>query len=643
MDYQRAREELKPYLTGYVESITKKSKGANMYICPLCGSGTRKDGAFSIDKKDPTRWKCFSCGEGGDIFDLIGLVEHIPEPLDQLKRAGELYGIEIDNLSKTDGKPAFMSIHTDTYTQPEKKDSLVPYFKECQKNLAETDYLTKRGISEEVAKRFMLGYDPHYTRGTGGKEWQALIIPTGYYSYVARNIDTEAESKDRYRKEGVAGFINIKRLQTADKPVFIVEGELDALSIIEVGGEAVGLGSTANITRFVNEYLKKQKPAHALLLALDNDEAGKKATEELASKLDELEIPYYKADPYSGHKDANEALTADREAFKEEIARAEHLEEETLEAEREAYLQTSVKTSLEHFLEDIVSKENTKPQPTGFHKLDDILDGGLYAGLYIIGAITSLGKTTLALQMADQIAKKGRDVLIFSLEMARSELISKSISRGTLLKAVEKNTDIRKYAKTNRGITTWDRWQYYSDREKQIIIDAMEDYYKYADHVYIHEGVGDIGTERIREEIQKHQYYTGQNPVILVDYLQILAPHDVRATDKQNTDKAVLELKRISRDYKTPVIGISSLNRAGYNDPITYEAFKESGAIEYGSDVLIGLQLKGVGTSSFDVNEAKKSDPREIELILLKNRNGRTGDTIEYRYYPMFNYFEETP
>ena len=54
----------------------------------------------------------------------------------------------------------------------------------------------------------------------------------------------------------------------------------------------------------------------------------------------------------------------------------------------------------------------------------------------------------------------------------------------------------------------------------------------------------------------------GTNPVVIIDYLQILAPTDIRATDKQNTDKAVLELKRISRDYSVPIIGISSFIQA---------------------------------------------------------------------------------
>ena len=645
MSYNGARDKLKENLVSYVEGITEKSKGHNMYICPLCGSGKGKNhtGAFSIDPKDPTRWKCFSCGKGGDIFDLIGAVENIEEPLAQLQRAGELYGADIEaykevaqNQTKSE-QYTHNSIHTEAYTQ----ESLVPYFKECQSHLKETDYLSRRGISEAVATRFMLGYDPHYTKSTGGAVWQALIIPTGQYSYVARNTDPTAEDKNRYRKSGNSIPLNTKALQKAGKPIFIVEGELDALSIIEAGGEAVGLGSTANIDSFITNYVKKQKPVQPLVLSLDNDETGKKSTEKLATELDKLGVPFYRLDPYNGQKDANSALLADREAFTQAVAQAEHLEEEAKKAEREEYLKTSSASHLQEFINGIAESVNTKAQTTGFPKLDKALDGGLYEGLYIIGAISSLGKTTLALQIADQIAESGKDVLIFSLEMARAELMSKSISRHTLLEIQEDPAGDMKNAKTSRGITAGARYEHYSQTERELINRSIEAYGEYAQHIFIHEGIGDIGTEYIRETVQKHTLFTGQSPVILIDYIQILAPHDVRATDKQNTDKAVTELKRISRDYKTPVIGISSFNRANYKEAVTMEAFKESGAIEYSSDVLIGLQLKGAGHKDFNSTEAKKKNPREIELVILKNRNAPTGDNIAFSYYPMFNYYKE--
>ena len=655
MDYTRARDELKPRLTEYVESITGKSKGQGMYICPICGSGTGKNhtGAFSIDKNDTTRWKCFSCGAGGDIFDLIGKVEQLDEPRAQLERACELFRIDLDgrgtvaqNKTKNE-RYTDMSIHTNTYTQTDtdKKDSLVPYFKERQRHLQETDYHTQRCISKGVATRFMLGYEPHYTQSTGGKVWQVLIIPTGHYSYVARNTDPQAGESDRYRKYGKATPLNHKALQTATKPIFITEGEIDALSIIEVGGEAIGLGSISNVNLFLNDYVKKQAPVQPLILALDNDAKGQKATEELAKGLDELGVTYYRIDPYNGLKDANTALVANREAFTQAIdqaiAQVERLEEEKVEAEREEYYKTSAYNHLQEFINGIAESVNTPAQPTGFTKLDKELEGGLYEGLYVIGAITSLGKTTIALQMADQIANSGRDVLIFSLEMARTELMSKSISRLTLLDVMNDPAGDIKNAKTNRGITAGARYEHYSKTEKDLIQRAITAYGEFANHIFIHEGIGNIGTDKIRETVRKHIIVTGQTPVVLVDYLQILSPYDVRATDKQNTDKAVLELKRISRDYKIPVIGISSFNRTSYKEEVDLDAFKESGAIEYGSDLLIGLQLKGAGSSGFNSSEAMKKDPREIELIILKNRNGKTKGKIAYNYYPLFNYFKE--
>ena len=284
-----------------------------------------------------------------------------------------------------------------------------------------------------------------------------------------------------------------------------------------------------------------------------------------------------------------------------------------------------------------------------------MLEGGLYEGLYIIGAISSLGKTTFALQMADQIAEAGHDVIIFSLEMARAELMAKSISRLTF-----KLTQQRKNAKTTRGITTGKRYAMYSDTEMQLITKAREEYReKISPRVWIWEGMGDLGVEQIRAAVERHINLTGRKPVVMIDYLQILAPYDMRATDKQNTDKAVLELKRISRDHKIPVFGISSFNRDNYTAPVNMASFKESGAIEYSSDVLMGLQYEGMDYSEGEAdgarqkrirqlikdNEetARKGEGVQIHLKILKNRNGSKGSSDPLTFYPMFNIFQEHP
>ena len=646
MDRQEAREQLKGQLRAYVESITKKSKGANMYVCPLCGSGTgsHSTGAFSI--KDGTSWKCFSCNEGGDIFDLIGKYEGITDHSEQLKRAGELFGISINpyrataqedfreyqNYTKNE-QYTHSNIHTTDYTQ---------FFLQANKDIEKTSY--HRGLSLETLNRFKIGYVEswRHPKAPNAPASPRLIIPTSRESYLARDTrENIPEEQKPYSKSKVGSIhiFNAKALQTATKPIFIVEGELDALSIIEVGGEAVALGTITKVKSLL-ELLKTKKPEQPLIISLDNDEAGEKAYKELSEGLQGLSIPFYRLNPAGEYKDANEALQGNREALRQAVEEAEHIQDEAEQAQREAYLSTSTAHYLQSFIDGIADSVNTPYIPTGFSKLDAVLDGGLYEGLYIVGAISSLGKTTLITQMGDQIAQAGHDVLIFSLEMARAEIMAKSISRHTLQQVLSSGGDIRN-AKTTRGITTGKWYENYSKTERDLINGAIVSYSQYANHIYISEGIGDIGAEQIRETIKQHILFTGNTPVVIIDYLQILAPYNDRATDKQNTDKAVMELKRISRDYKTPVIGISSFNRANYSVAVTMEAFKESGAIEYSSDILIGLQLKGAGKKDFDANEAKKKSPREIELVILKNRNGSTGDRIELQYYPMFNYFTD--
>ena len=658
MQRQDAREELKGKLKDYVESITRKSKGANMYVCPVCGSGSGKNGtgAFSI-KGDS--WKCFSCNAGGDIFDLIGAVEGIADHNEQLKRAGELCNISIDAYRSTASEDfkeyqnqdkneqyTHKHIHTSAYTQTETESPIYKsFFLQAEKHIKETDYPQRRGLTEETIAKYKLGYVEEWRHPDrpNSPTSPRLIIPVSMDSYFARDIrEVIPETQRPYSKQNVGQkkIYNRKALTTASKPIFVVEGEIDALSIIDVGGEAVALGSTTKARAFM-ELCKATKPIQPLLIAMDNDEAGEKAKEELIKGLTDLNIEHYAVDIYGEYKDANEALVEGREAFTTRVREAEQIKSEAEQLKKANYLKTSTANFIQGFIDGITDSVNTPFIPTGFNKLDNVLDGGLYEGLYIVGAISSLGKTTLINQIADQIAQSGKDVLIFSLEMARAEIMAKSISRHTLQSVLTSGGSINN-AKTSRGITTGTRYPSYSADEIKLINDAITAYSEYADHIYISEGIGNIGAEQIRETVKEHILYTGNTPIVIIDYLQILAPYSERSTDKQNTDKAVMELKRISRDYKTPVIGISSFNRANYKEAVTMEAFKESGAIEYSSDVLIGLQLKGAGESGFNVTDAKAKNPREIELVILKNRNGRTGDKIPFSFYPLFNYFAES-
>lgn len=644
------REDAKKFLKDRLEDYLR-FKGINARKNFNCLNPEHNDSTPSMSyHKDGKNVHCFGCGASYDIFDLIGLDYGLKDYNDQLKKACELYGVSLDNTIKE--KDEAHRSQRDERDRPkmttlEKTDTITPaenyeaYFKECADRIEDTDYLLNRGISYHTARKFNIGYDPNYTKSTGGNKWGAVIIPTSPNSYVARNTNQEATANNRVRKTGQNLNFNSEILFTAEKPIVIVEGEIDALSIVEAGGEAIGLGGTANINKLIKQLEDAgKKPKAPLIIALDNDEAGQKASNQLEEEFKRLNIPYTRRNLYGYNNDANDALKGNRKLFQEGIEAVNNIGEEMRDTRIEAYKKTSAGQHLQAFINGIADSVNTPVISTGFEELDKLLDGGLYEGLYTCGAISSLGKTTLILQIADQIAQAGHEVLVFSLEMARSELMAKSISRHTILEALEKGIDT-KNAKTVRGITVGARYANYNKTEKELIESAIKAYSTYADNIYIYEGIGDIGVLEIRERVKEHVTITGNTPVVVIDYAQILAPADIRASDKQNTDKTVTELKRLSRDYKTPVIAISSFNRESYKNAVTMSAFKESGAIEYGSDVLIGLQLKGAGTSEFDVDEAKRKDPREIELKVLKQRNGATGKTVAFEYFPMFNYFRE--
>lgn len=642
MNRQEATEVAKEYLESYVESITDHSRKGNKkaYVCPLCGSGTgrNKTGAFTITK-DGLKWKCFACDKGGDTLDLIGYLEDIDDYSAKVTRAGELFNLDIEDPAEYQNQDTQTNMHTDTKTET----NYIDFYKQANKSIQATNYPEKRGLSKAILDRFKIGYVESWRHPDVSENVPTsprLIIPVTKTSYLARDTrENIPDDQKAYAKAKVGSsdiFNGRAFIEDLDKPIFIVEGEIDALSIMEVGGVAVGLGGTSN-TKKLTEILEGKKLERPLILALDNDSAGRKAQDELAKLLQDKKIPYITAELTTKDvKDPNDMLVRDRGAFE---ARVEKAISETRD-DKEKYLETSTDNYIQDFVDGIADSVNTPCIPTGFKGIDEALDGGLYEGLYIVGAISSLGKTTLVTQIADQVAKQGQDVLIFSLEMARSELMAKSISRHTVIEVLDTGGDM-KNAKTVRGITAGVRYANYNDTEKELIKNAVTAYSDYAKHIYITEGVGDLGAQQIRETVEKHVQYTGNTPLVIIDYLQILAPYNERATDKQNTDKAVMELKRISRDFKTPVIGISSFNRDNYKNAVSMQAFKESGAIEYSSDILIGLQLKGAGDKDFDPTEAKKKNPREIELVILKNRNGQTGTKIPLEFYPLFNYFTE--
>lgn len=626
------------------EELTPDPKEKGKYICPLCGSGSHgksSDGAFSIDH-DGIHGKCFACGFYGDRFDLVAQRDRI-----SLAEATKAL------IERNENRPVKSSAKE---PPAETLQDFSSFLKDCHDALkgspGET-YLLKRGFTEKTMERFNLGFclSPHHL--------PSIVIPHNregnYYTY--RTIDDSANPKHD-RPAGVPSLLFNTAALYQSRPCFVVESQLCAISIEQEGGAAVALGGVAGKNALLN-LLDKQKPSAVLILSLDNDQAGMDAQEKLAEDLKGKHIPFIAYNVAGECKDPNELLQKDWRVLRQNVAAATQAALDSVAdaaaKEKAEYMSRTAAAVFPEFEAYLSANAKRPPVPTGFPSLDGILNGGLTAGLYIMGAISSLGKTSWMLNIADNIAAAGKDVLYFSLEMSRHELMAKSISRISFQQAGKRETTTGE-AFTTFAVLNSQGASHLSLTQEAALREAMGIYTQtIGPHMWIFSGVSSISVEEVAQHVEDHIRITGNTPVVFIDYLQILAPEDIRSTDKQNTDRAVVKLKNMSATHDIPVFCISSLNRSNYSEPINMAAFKESGAIEYGSDVLIGLQLYGIGYEPNEkqnahadrvrriIEKAEKDQQTEIEVRVLKNRNGQRGGSGKLLFDKKYNSFIDVP
>jgi replicative DNA helicase len=638
MTREQAREYINSRLPYELTKAAKTVNGADTYICPICsnGSGEDGDGICTLNGK---HYKCFRCDFYGDYLDMLKELNGTTRETDIFT----MYSLKIDYQPV---EVVVDKIEDDNFTKDfiEKKHldiNYTQYYENCNTQADQTDYFSKRGISKETVDRSKSGFDSvwKHPNTPNAPETERVIIPVSKSSYVARATDPNNSYK--IQKVGASCLYNVKALQCKSAPyIFIVEGEFDALSVIEAGGQAVGLGSTSNVNKLI-QAVSENPPTATLVLALDNDEAGQKAQAVLKERLETLNIKFIESNISGAFSDPNEALINDRDGFIKRIKDPANHGDKKIEYAK-SY---SVSGGLDDFMR-AVSAPTAKAIPTGFGILDKALDGGFYEGLYILGAVSGIGKTSICLQIADQVAECDRDVIIFSLEMSKYTLISKSLSRLTFIEDNKKDPKGFFHARTSRQISIG---AFYNDTEKSLIENALSNYRKSSQHLYIYDSMSGIGAAKIQQVVNEHIDLTGSRPLVIVDYLQILTPNEPAAGTKQNIDNAVLELKQMSMKHKIPVLAVSSFNRDNYLNPVSMVSFKESGAIEYSSDVLLGLQFKGMnelhqnksGDTMKIIADWQCAECRELELKIIKNRNGASGGSVLIQYYPMFNYFNE--
>lgn len=523
---------------------------------------------------------CFACGATYDIFDLVGQEENLTDFPSKMKAVNRRYGG--GEVIRVTAKPTRVFPYKERVGRPD------PYF-------------TGRGLSDETVRRFGLVVENGYAV-------LPVFVDGVCRSVCRRAIDPAVEPRYQNSRGAMQLWNSAAMERAAGKALFVTEGIFDALSLEELGFPAVALCGAANTGKLVqkiDEYVPVAWP-EKMILAGDSDAAGQGMNGKLREQMTARGIACAVLALPDGCKDVNEALVQNRDvlqaACKAAAAAQEVQQQPTLEDEFLAYLGRCGGTAV---------------MSTGIAGLDKALDGGLHAGLTVLGAVSSMGKTSLMLQMADTLAAAGRNVLFITIEMSRMELIAKSAVRGTrerarpLLDGRLPENKVRSLIsayrqKTGGRVELWE--------PDALLTPAFLD-------------------EKVSAFCEQHE-----NPVLFLDYLQLVAPARAGMNEKQTADAAVAMLKQLARRYEMPVIAASSLNREAYR-PGSAEpglsAFKESGSVEYSADLLLVLKYRT------DADKEIKTAPRHLALTILKNRFGATGESIPLDYEPEKELFRD--
>jgi replicative DNA helicase len=254
--------------------------------------------------------------------------------------------------------------------------------------------------------------------------------------------------------------------------------------------------------------------------------------------------------------------------------------------------------------------------PTGFHDLDKMTSGFQPGDLIIVAGRPSMGKTSLAINIAEHVAlNETLPVAVFSMEMASSQLVLRVVgSMGRI-----DQTHLR------TGRLNEDEWTRFID-----IVDRLKDTQMFIDET------GSLNPLELRARARRlARQFGGKLGLIVVDYLQLMAASkdgENRATEISEISRA---LKGLAKEIGCPVIALSQLNRdlekRTDKRPVMSD-LRESGAIEQDADLIIFIYR----------DEVYNKDSREqgvAEIIIAKQRNGPVG-TLRLAFLKPLTRFE---
>ena len=279
------------------------------------------------------------------------------------------------------------------------------------------------------------------------------------------------------------------------------------------------------------------------------------------------------------------------------------------------------------FEEDRARRRKFAGRKTGFENLDADGVQVFVPGLYIVGGLPAIGKTDFGLQWAAQCVANGEPVAYVSYEMDEAALRARYLARELFLrdpKTTLTATDIR----FGGGSRT---------------LEEIISFQKSLQNFHIARTNADV--KKLISTLEVYISTLDKPPVIVLDYIQRIPSDNPRIEKYEAISRAAYALKEFQLKYDATIIALSALNRDNYWLPASEESFKMTGDLEYSADVLLALQLycvnglKGNATKMRKTfQRAKKHNPREMELIAVKNREG-SPYSVFFDYHAAHSYF----
>lgn len=256
---------------------------------------------------------------------------------------------------------------------------------------------------------------------------------------------------------------------------------------------------------------------------------------------------------------------------------------------------------------------------SGFHDLDKLTGGFHPRELVVLAARPSMGKTALALNIADHVAIDQRaPVLFVSLEMSHTELIDRVLSARTRVDGTElRRSHLRP-----------------GDRKKVVkVVGEISEAPLFIDDTPTRtvSQIASVARRLRREAKQKGSRDLG---MIVVDYLQLIEPDNPRDPRQEQVARITRRLKQLARDLHVPVLCLAQLNRqteASKDNRPRLSHLRESGQIEQDADVVLFIHRDDYYLSG----EERTEQEGKAILVVAKNRNGPVNDVnlfFRHRY-----------